>query len=129
MKRFFRKNKSSRKGRNQEYVFLDLSNDISKSEGNKQIEKTMLEKGTEYRDMFSNVEAIGLRRKAVYVDLETHKLVSEIVKRFDVRGVSIGVFIENIIRLHIKEHKEELLSMCLKKENIINDLFAKYNDD
>lgn len=129
MKRFFKKNKSSRKGHGQKHIVLDFSNEASKNDAGEQMGKTLLEKETEYKEMFSGVGVIGQQRKAVYVNLKTHKLLSELVKRFDTENMSIGVFVENIVRLHINKHREELLHICQKKENMINTLFADYNDD
>lgn len=129
MNRFFKKSRSSRKGQESKHIFLDFSNEALKNSAGEQMAKDVLEKETAYKGMFSGVGVIGQQRKAVYVNLKTHELLSEIVKRFDTENMSIGVFVENIVRLHINKHREELLHICQKKENMINNLFADYNDD
>lgn len=47
-------------------------------------------------------------RQCVYISRDTHETVADIVKRLGERGLSIGSYIDTILREHLQEHKNEI---------------------
>ena len=131
MKRFFRKNKNSRKEQNGKYLFLDLSNEASKNEESEQMEMTVPDKEKEYRNLFSDIVSSSGQRKAVYVSRKTHRFVSEIVQSLDVENINIGAFVDTVVSLHIKENEDVLRSIYYnpRKDDMFSRILEERSND
>lgn len=56
-------------------------------------------------------------RQCVYISRDTQETIADIVKRLGARGLSIGAYIDTILRQHLQEHKD-----------VINELYCKPTD-
>jgi hypothetical protein len=56
-------------------------------------------------------------RQCVYISRDMQETIAGIVRRLGQKGLSIGTYIDTILRQHFQEHKEE-----------INELYCKPTD-
>lgn len=120
MKRnFFRRKMREPKEAKTSCIVLDLEN-----------EETVVEsKYSKYLEAFIKPRVLK-KRQSVYISQDVHELVSKIVGKLGIRNMTVGVFIDTVLMQHIKEHKEELMSIYYKKENdIFENILGDNADD
>lgn len=57
-------------------------------------------------------------RQCVYIDRDTHRKVAYIIRQLGDDGLSIGKFVDNILRDHIQRHKEQYTQAIAESQNI-----------
>ncbi len=59
-------------------------------------------------------------RQCVYISRSVHETIADIVKRIGERGLTVGVYIDTILQLHLQEHKDEINALyCKPTDKII----------
>lgn len=75
-------------------------------------QKRRLQNG--YKAVFLNPRELKTRQ-CVYVSTEMHKTVQAIVSEIAVKGMSVGAFIDTVLRQHLEEHKDEINNLYRRK--------------
>ena len=53
-------------------------------------------------------------RQCVYISRDTHETMVDIVKRIGQKGLTIGVYIDTILKEHLQDHKDEINELYCK---------------
>jgi hypothetical protein len=69
-----------------------------------------------YDEQFLQSKELKIRQ-CVYISRDTQEIIANIVRRLGTSGLSIGAYVDTIIRQHLREHKDE-----------INELYSKSSD-
>lgn len=69
--------------------------------------------GGEYRDKYFRHNGIKTRQ-CVYISEEMHRVFSSVVRVITRNGITVGGYIDTVLRIHIEEHKDELNEMYRK---------------
>lgn len=80
--------------------------------GNRKGEKT-----GGYRSLYLQPRELK-NRQCVYISQEIHETILAIVSRIAVKSMTVGAFIDTVLRKHLEENKEE-----------INNLYRRKRDD
>lgn len=70
-----------------------------------------------YKSTFLNPKELKMRQ-CVYISLDLHETILAIVNEIAVKGMTVGAFIDTVLRQHLEEHKNE-----------INNLYRRKRDD
>lgn len=73
--------------------------------------------GESYMSTFLNPKELKMRQ-CVYISLDLHETILAIVNEIAVKGMTVGAFIDTVLRQHLEEHKAE-----------INNLYRRRRDD
>ncbi|MDR0429590.1 MAG: DUF3408 domain-containing protein [Tannerellaceae bacterium] len=82
-------------------------------------------KNGEYLDAFLKPRVLK-QRQSVYISQDVHEFIAKIVKKLDVRNLTVGVFIDTVMLEHIKDHADELRSIYYQEEK---DIFKIVNNN
>lgn len=69
----------------------------------------------------NNYKAVFLKpkelktRQCVYVSMDLHEKIIAIVNEIAVKGMSVGAFIDTVLRQHLEEHKDEINNLYRRK--------------
>jgi hypothetical protein len=104
----------------------DIQEDISeieeREEPNEQKSQRPVSKhkqGEIYEGKFLQPRELKIRQ-CVYISRDVHETIADIVKRIGERGLTVGVYIDTILQLHLQEHKDEINALyCKPTEKII----------
>lgn len=82
-------------------------------------------KNSEYIDAFLKPRVLK-QRQSVYISLDVHEFITQIVKKLGIRNMTVGVFIDTVMTQHIKDHADDLRAIYYREEadifrNIINN--------
>lgn len=69
--------------------------------------------GWGYRDKYLRHNGIKTRQ-CVYISEEMHRVFSSVVRVITRNGITVGGYIDTVLRSHIEEHKDELNEMYRK---------------
>ncbi|NDV57959.1 DUF3408 domain-containing protein [Bacteroides sp. 519] len=118
-KNFFRRKKKEFPKTETSCIVLDLEKE----------EAPMESKKSKYLEAFIKPRVLK-QRQSVYISQDVHELVSKIVGKLGIKNMTVGVFIDTILMQHIKEHKEELMSIYYKEEHdIFENILGDNSDD
>lgn len=70
--------------------------------------------GSAYQSVFLQPKELKTRQ-CVYIGQDLHEKIIAIVNEIAVKGMSVGAFIDTILREHLEEHKEEINSLYRRK--------------
>lgn len=75
----------------------------------------------EYLEPFLRPQELQ-QRQCVYISAKAHASISKIVKRLNIKNLTVGVYIDTVLRQHFDAHRDELNAIYRRVED---DLFEE----
>lgn len=85
-------------------------------------------KNSEYLDAFMKPKVLK-QRQCVYIGQDVHEFISKIVKKLNVRNLTVGVFIDTVMTEHINDHADELRAIYYQEEKDIFKIINNNNNE
>lgn len=103
--------------RNEEETELEQEEEYTPQKPAKPASKRKM--GEIYESKFLQPRELKIRQ-CVYISRGVHETIADIVKRIGERGLTVGVYIDTILQLHLQENKDEINALyCKPTDKII----------
>lgn len=91
-------------------------NKIVKLERKENKNTTKLRSENNYSSAFLQPKELKTRQ-CVYISVDLHEMILAIVKEIAGKNMTVGAFIDSVIRQHLEEHKMEINTLYKKKRD------------
>ena len=81
----------------------------------KEIEECMQEMAS-YAEQFLQPTELD-RRQCVYISKRNHHVLTSLIASLHKKGLTVGGYIDNVITLHLQEHKDEINHIYRRERN------------
>lgn len=71
---------------------------------------------TDYKAVFLNPRELSAR-KCVYISMEIHEKIVKIVSQIAEKGVSVGVYVDTVLKQHLETNKNEINALYRKRKD------------
>jgi hypothetical protein len=105
----------------QEEPGLPLKKEEAVEADNKPQKVSKRKRSDEYLEMFLRPEELQ-QRQNVYISANVHATISKIVRRLNMRNLTVGVYVDTILRQHLEANRDELNAIYRR---IDDDLFEE----
>ncbi len=72
--------------------------------------------GGNYKSLFLNAKELK-NRQCVYIGADLHEKILTIVKEIADKSMTVGAFIDTILRQHLEDHKDEINNLYRRKRD------------
>lgn len=71
---------------------------------------------TDYKAVFLNPRELSAR-KCVYISMEIHDKIVKIVSQIAEKGISVGVYVDTVLKQHLEANKNEINALYRKRKD------------
>ncbi len=71
---------------------------------------------TDYKAVFLNPRELSAR-KCVYISMEIHDKIVKIVSQIAEKGISVGVYVDTVLKQHLETNKNEINALYRKRKD------------